>query len=518
MTFKGETNLLSPLRIPLYPYFFAWFTVLQFWSLSPLSASFLVVLLTLLFVSVLCALLSLLLSFVVRNAEKRAMICLVVLIPFFTYGSLSVRLDATRYSHFLFQYHIPFIISLGLVSSITFLIVRAKAVPDLITKFLSIFFSILLVSSLFVDARAYTVISRAQQSLTIPTLNVGDSRPDIYYLLFDEYTGPKALQKLYGYDDSGFLQDLRDRKMFVATDSTSNYYGSLHSLVSTFNLKPLDPLTTKVSKQSSDQGVLEDLADNNRLVLALKNVGYQYYNLGSWWEPTSTNHSADENYVSQDLYLGLPPFTYHFFSGTTMAAPLLGRFFSHTSRETVDYQENQTIELAKKGGDPKFVFTHFILPHLPDIYTADCSPLPESVSEKSDANVSAYLDQVTCTNKIIVSLVDSILKNSKNPPIIVVQSDEGQEMSYAPPTSTQSALPAFAEKYSILNAFYFPDQNYQKLYPSITSVNTFRVVLDQYFGANLTMKPDQNFILDTYFAINNSLDVTDQVHAALQMK
>jgi hypothetical protein len=44
-----------------------------------------------------------------------------------------------------------------------------------------------------------------------------------------------------------------------------------------------------------------------------------------------------------------------------------------------------------------------------------------------------------------------------------------------------------------LSAYYFPDQNYQALYPGITPVNSFRVVLNTYFGAKLPLLPDRNY-------------------------
>ena len=64
---------------------------------------------------------------------------------------------------------------------------------------------------------------------------------------------------------------------------------------------------------------------------------------------------------------------------------------------------------------------------------------------------------------------------------------------------------------SILNAYYFSDQKYDKLYPEITPVNTFRVIFDQYFGADLPLLEDKN-----YFSLWNTpyefIEVTDKVN------
>jgi hypothetical protein len=49
------------------------------------------------------------------------------------------------------------------------------------------------------------------------------------------------------------------------------------------------------------------------------------------------------------------------------------------------------------------------------------------------------------------------------------------------------------ERMSILNAYYFPKQAYQNLYPEITPVNSFRVILNQFFGSNLPLLDDFSY-------------------------
>jgi len=47
--------------------------------------------------------------------------------------------------------------------------------------------------------------------------------------------------------------------------------------------------------------------------------------------------------------------------------------------------------------------------------------------------------------------------------------------------------------FSILNAYYFPDQDYSDLYDSISPVNSFRVVLNRYLGAAYPILEDLTF-------------------------
>ncbi len=78
----------------------------------------------------------------------------------------------------------------------------------------------------------------------------------------------------------------------------------------------------------------------------------------------------------------------------------------------------------------------------------------------------------------MLSIVDEILKNSAQPPVIIIQGDHGL---------------LYFDHFPVLNAYYLPDSGSRDLYPSITPVNSFIVVFDQFFGANLPLKPDNSF-------------------------
>ncbi|MEK7225221.1 MAG: hypothetical protein AAB221_06025, partial [Bacteroidota bacterium] len=43
------------------------------------------------------------------------------------------------------------------------------------------------------------------------------------------------------------------------------------------------------------------------------------------------------------------------------------------------------------------------------------------------------------------------------------------------------------------SAFYFPDRDYRQLYPGMSNVNTFRIILNKYFGQQLPLLPDKSF-------------------------
>jgi hypothetical protein len=86
----------------------------------------------------------------------------------------------------------------------------------------------------------------------------------------------------------------------------------------------------------------------------------------------------------------------------------------------------------------------------------------------------------------LIQLVKSLLAKSTIPPIIIIQGDHGY-------STNDEVLPR------ILNAYYLPGNGAEKLYPSITPVNTFRLILNTYFGGNYPMLPDHSYWLDKSF-------------------
>jgi hypothetical protein len=149
--------------------------------------------------------------------------------------------------------------------------------------------------------------------------------------------------------------------------------------------------------------------------------------------------------------------------------------------------------LEKLPGEdgPKFVFAHLVIPHHPFVFNSDgtyrrdpsLSPAFENYTDEEYYN--GYRQQVMFINDRILRIVDGILSNSEQPPIIIIQGDHG------PSHADREA------RMSILNAYYLPDGPVDQLDAGITPVNTFRVILTAYFGQNLPMLPNISYLSKT---------------------
>ncbi len=105
--------------------------------------------------------------------------------------------------------------------------------------------------------------------------------------------------------------------------------------------------------------------------------------------------------------------------------------------------------------------------------------LPENPDAATYA--AGYGGEVTYLNKKILEIVREIIAVSAIPPVIIIQSDHGDFNTSA------------SDRMKILNAYYLPGIDKSKFYPSISPVNSFRLVFNQYFKGNYALLPDKSF-------------------------
>ena len=119
--------------------------------------------------------------------------------------------------------------------------------------------------------------------------------------------------------------------------------------------------------------------------------------------------------------------------------------------------------------------------------------------------------------KRVEKLVRKLIKNSVPSSIIIIQGDEGPwPLEYANDRNsfdwTKTSKAQLRKKMGILNAYYLPDVDKEDiLYPSITPVNTFRIILNCYFNAKMELLPDRNYIFRDLCHIYEFFDVTDKI-------
>jgi hypothetical protein len=345
----------------------------------------------------------------------------------------------------------------------------------------------------------------------------GEPTPSIFYLIFDRYADARTLQSVYSYANNAFLTQLRERGFYVAGRSVANYPKTAHSLASSLNMDYLTDLEGRYGRKSRDWRPLFLKLRNFELLRVLRQVGYHYVHLGSWWAGTHRNPLADENFVEGALLDTLNSFERLLFTSTAIArtVPANIRPLSNESQCRRVRQKLAAIRRAAKGDQPVFVFAHMLVPHDPYVFDADGHCLGDDEADARSERDN-YVGQVEFVNKQLLLLIDDLIRSATPAPIIIVQSDEGPF-----PPRYQADLDGFdwntattaelRQKMGILNAYYLPGVDDGALYPTITPVNSFRVVLREYLGLTLPLLPDRNYVFRDAEHLYDFTDVTERV-------
>ncbi|MCS6803560.1 MAG: LTA synthase family protein [Blastocatellia bacterium] len=343
-----------------------------------------------------------------------------------------------------------------------------------------------------------------------------DALPDIYYIVFDRYARADTLKEFYGFDNSQFLNGLVQRGFYVASQSRANYLNTAQSLPCSLNMRHITDLSQTVGENSDDMKPLYAMLQDYTVWRFLKARGYQFIHLGSWWQPTRHNKHADRNI---NLY-SLPEFSQILYQ-TTLLYPLGLKFgICDKNREQwkrVLYKFDQLANIPAMS-QPKFVFAHFLLPHDPYVFDQDGRFVtPEDARSKSRREL--YVNQLVFTNRKAIEAIDHILTRSARPPIIVVQADEGPfplnrpQEEYQSPTFDWRTLTRaeWNQKMRILNAYHLPGVDSSALYPSITPVNSFRLIFNIYFQTKFELLPDESYAFVDARHIYKFFNVTKEV-------
>jgi hypothetical protein len=175
-------------------------------------------------------------------------------------------------------------------------------------------------------------------------------------------------------------------------------------------------------------------------------------------------------------------------------------------RERILYALAHLTDFAQADGD-YYVYAHILAPHVPYVFGPNGEEITLTdpytlldVHEGQEQNVGRYRDQVHYLNTLVMDTIDQILAKSDTPPIIILQGDHSSKVyrQLDPPDEIQAKL-----LLPILNACLLPGKD-GLLFPSITPVNTYRIVFNHYFQADLALLEDTSFIFD-----NNHGDFVD---------
>jgi len=369
------------------------------------------------------------------------------------------------------------------------------------------------------------IIEQRQAQNNIAIAASKETEPDIYYIIVDGYGRQDTLNTYQNYDNQAFTDYLQGQGFYVASKSQSNYMMTHLSVSSSLNFEYINDLEEKFAN-SNNRGPYTDLITKSHIRYLLEKQGYQFINI--------EGVALFMRLRDADLYLAPASNIFNEFESLLLTTSIADTFIERefpdiplvnyqTHRNYIKYQFNTLADIPNIHGK-KFIFVHIWAPHPPFVFDNNGNPVqPNRPYFGGDANgffgtrqeyIDGYANELTYVNTLLKRTINSILKKSQTPPIIIIQGDHGPG-TYTSFVDLESTC--LEERFSILNAYYFPDHDYSGLSDSTTPVNSFRIILNQYFGANLRLLENKQYYV-TWLKPYQFLEVTGKTNARCDLK
>lgn len=430
-----------------------------------------------------------------RDLSKAGVFTVLFLFGFFFYGHFFGYVRGLEVNGLIIGRHTYFmIIWLGVFLLLAWGIQKASKGISILSSFLSVMaVALLVLPALQIASHRYRAWQTSRQvsppEISLPTQS-NESYPDIYFIILDMYGRRDVLFDEFAHDDSMFLQELQDMGFYVAECSQSNYPSTAFSLSSALNINYLTDIDDVVASQSKNSTVLWHLIQNNAVEQTLKGLGYKTVAFETGYRWTELQ-DADHYYRLRSS--GITDFENlllrNSFTAVFFELGLLDEYRLTADRRKHDLSIHVLDELEKipSIAGPKFVFAHLTIPHPPFVIgpNGDLEIVPPHYEGSEsyyieDEYKTGYINQVKYLNSRMPQVLDAILANSQQPPIIILQGDHG---------------PRFVEmekQLDILNAYYFPEPQ-PELHSFLSPVNNFRIIFNTYFGTSLPPLPDRSY-------------------------
>lgn len=508
LAFFSRSPVIHPFLFAVFPIFFLWAQNVEEFSEFSDPLSFAVpILISLAFTVVALPIATLIL----RDVRKAGLVVVLILVAFFAYGHVynfiveSDIIGFPRQRNFLVGWLIFFMI-IGPLS----LFIRSDLRGT--TNSLNAIAAILVAFSLITiigDKVGGGSDVPSRSNLAGSDLVVGggqpDFLPDVYYIIPDAFTSPGNFKDTLGEDLGVFTRFLKDRGFYVSDQARSNYSHTTTSLASSLNMEHIAYLADVMPEGSIDPVPLADLIRKNSVFEFFRSQGYEIVHTRESWVLEET----DDELINCAAHV-LTSFHADDFSGalirTTALEPVLKFFDVLESRlqSQALCEFSAIVDANTKFEGPKFVFAHLFVPHPPYIFGRNGEDVSGGTSTTDYSLDQLYVDQSVFVANELQKVVERLLADPAYEPIIIIQGDHGTAFG-----GDSYEVDNYFERMGILNAYHLPRGGNDDLYESITPVNSFRVVLNHYFGTELELLPDTNYFTNTGIGKFNFKDVTN---------
>ncbi len=441
---------------------------------------------------------------VIRNIGKAGIVTSVILVLFFTYGHIYMalrQLDATG-TLFLARHRVLVVVFALILIMVVWWVIRIRDIQAPTLSF-NMIGSILILAAIIpiiaheVSLQNQVDVRESQVENPLIPVKPLTEMPDIYYIILDSYTRADALQEEFDLDTTSFLDQMEELGFYVVECGRSNYAFTEVSMASAFNMDYLPNLDANIQPGNTNILYATALIKNNEVRRQLEASGYEIvafdtgYEWNQWKDADLYLSLTDNPFLNADIQ----PFERMLIDSTLLRIVsdfkpqwLEGESVSRrhgTTIKRIQFTMNLLDELNENNA-PRFIYAHINVPHIPFMFHADGSILKDmnyysghrDYPTSEEYFLEGYRQQVQFINNQIFDITREIIRRSDQDPVIIIQGDHGIRDN---------------NRMKVLNLIRLPGGK-EQLYPTMTPVNTFRIVLNTLFDAKVPILEDHSYV------------------------
>jgi len=290
-----------------------------------------------------------------------------------------------------------------------------------------------------------------------------NKKPNVLHILLDAYTSSSSLDKYLNFKNDAFEDELTAMGFKIAKEARTNYNYTPQTMSSVFNYNYINASDATVKSNHALVALLRNQIEDNRMLTHFEKNGYLINNLSLF---DLKNHPRRYNCAplisASDTW---------FFLYRRILPGQLYKHKTYWDSHRITQTLNQDLSSIKLGSPPQFIYAHFLIPHSPFIYEADGSLRTDAYPYTPEN----YVEQVKYTNLLVLTVLKKLIAQDPNL-VVILQGDHGARV-----------IENVDQEYTSFQAIRLPEVDSFDYAPDFHNVNTYRLFLNGYGGANLPM-------------------------------
>ena len=430
---------------------------------------------------------------ITKNYLFAALITFFIALWYLFFGAIHDLIKLTYFLNFLHSYTIIIPALLVFNVLVIWLLKRSKRLHQKLALYLNVLFIIFCLGDSFFLIKRHLNF----KEVTMPhTINFNTAavaqKPNVYFLLFDEYAGYKSLQDSFGFKNDSLYHFLK-QEQFKELPTFANYDLTIFSMPSLLNMQYVPENYTKQSPTQLDIQHRFGEISNAKVFSIFTSLGYNIQNFSIFdikGHPAIYDHNnlfpIHAALLTNKIFHNrlIKNIGWWFISGRFSIPFLKEYYIKRNDAYNIEVVQAVKKAMTNKNTQPRFSYSHFFLPHRPFYRdsTGAFNPPEKILDFKYPVDRTLYLSYLKYTNNIIKDLVMQVNANDPDA-IVVIMSDHGFRVYNIPGSYDPN-------NFDNICFVRFPSVQVDTVNLPRSNVNFFRYFFNTAYGQNLPYLKD----------------------------